>query len=447
MRFNTLITFVLLLLVSCGKQHAVLKQANASSKAGDFNEAATLFYNVLLKDKNNADAKQGLIVNGQQVIADKFAKFSKQVIENKIEDALKTYRFAKQYAANAASVGVVLNWPTEYNEVYEDIKQEYIINKHTQAINLMQQRQFESAEKIFEQMALIDSSYAEVSVLRPATVVEPLYKTAQALFKQQKYKEAYQLFSKIAAIDDGYKDVLELKNKSLQMATSLVGVLPVANDTKRIAATMPDKIADLLIKQQSSYFKLANVQLLHNDMQSRGFSKYTTENDAIEIGTNLNLGYTVLLLLDTFIYSKTEPVTIQKIAYEAVTENILNPYTKTYQSISKFKQIYYTDNTQSQQLQLKFSYTLVSTQTKKVLVSNSFYVNKTDEWHAATYQGNKANIYPSLPESNYMPQVSQEWRNMFNNPKKSLKPFNLLLNESFDEVAYKIAVEINQHFK
>ena len=182
MRFNTLIAIVFLLLASCSKQHAVLKQANASSKAGDFNEAATLYYNVLLKDKNNADAKQGLTVNGQQVIADKFAKFSKQVIENKIEDALKTYRFAKQYAANAAKVGVLLNWPTEYNEVYEDIKQEYIINKHTQAINLMQQRQFENAEKIFEQMALFDSSYTEVSVLRPATVIEPIYKSAVALF-------------------------------------------------------------------------------------------------------------------------------------------------------------------------------------------------------------------------------------------------------------------------
>jgi CheY-like chemotaxis protein len=52
------------------------------------------------------------------------------------------------------------------------------------------------------------------------------------------------------------------------------------------------------------------------------------------------------------------------------------------------------------------------------------------------------NLYPNLPEGNYLPQVSREWRDMFFNPRKNLLPVTDLLNQAFNEASLKMATLI-----
>lgn len=440
MGIQKFISFVLVavlfgLITACNPQTKLLKQARIQSNNGMYEDAANLYYNILLNDVKNKEARAELKNNGQKVVADKFAKFSKLVIEDRIEEALKTYKFAQQYTQNSAKVGVVLEWPHEYDEVYNDIKAEYTQSQYDIAVGLIQNRKYEAAEKVFDRIALYDSSYKDVSVLRLNTVLEPLYTKATEQYNNKQFKEAYYSFNKIAQIDEQYKDALKMRTAALQQATAVVGVLPLQVNTK-IPYNLPniaDAIADLLGQQQSGYVKIANVQALHRDLDNRGFSSFKNVNQATEAGKSLNLGYVVLLQLDSFVYTKQPKQTVEREGYEAFTESILNPYTKTYSSISKFKKVNYTDNTEGQQVQMVLKVSLIQVSNGEVLLQEAINVLKKDELHAAKFSGNANNLYPNLPDGNYLPQVSKEWRDMFTNPRKSLLSVNDLLHQAFNE--------------
>lgn len=436
-------------LISCSPQTKLLKQARIQDHAGMHEEAANLYYNVLLTDAKNKEARLGLQHNAQQVINDKFAKFSKQVIDGNIEDALKTYQYAQGYYRNANKVGVPLSWPTEYEEVQQDILREYTDKQFDLAVSLMQNRKFETAEKVFERMASFDSSYKNVSVLRLHTVLDPIYNKALSAYQKGEYKDAYFLFNKIVGIDDGYKDALRLRNQSQQQATAIVGVLPIGGQaiTQLDIADLPAEVADRLSQQQGAYVKIADVRALQRELDNRGFSGFKTIEQAMEAARNLNLGYAVIIWFDSLAYTKSKPEIYSRDAYEAVTESILNPYTNTYSNISRFKKATYTDKTESQQIWANVRVVVLQVKTQQVLLTETLKLHKSDELHAAVYKGNAANLYPALPEGNYLPHVSQEWRNMFANPRKNLIPLTELSQQIMDELAERMAVLVQQKLR
>ncbi len=436
--------FGLMVFAACNPQSKLLKQARIQSSNGMYQDAANLYYNILLNDSKNKEAKVELKNNGQKVIADKFAKFSKLVIDDRIEEALKTYKYAFDYTQNTAKVGVVLEWPAEYDEVYNDIKNEYTQTQYDVAVNLMQNRKYDAAEKVFERIAMYDSSYKDVSVLRLNTVLEPLYQQATAQYNAKQYRDAYYAFNKIAQIDNQFKDAVKMRGLALQQATLIVGVLPMQVNAKVInkIPNMADAVADLISNQPDKYVKIANVQALHRDLTNRGFDNIKTAEQALEAGKSLSLGYVVLITLDTFEYKKIPAQVNVREGYEAFTESILNPYTQTFTNISKFKKVTYTDNNEGQYLRLFFKVTLLQVSNGNVLANEQILVVKNDELHAAKFEGNPNNLYPNLPEGNYLPQVSRAWREMFFNPRKNLLPINDLLQQGFNEAANKMAVQI-----
>ncbi|MCU0423371.1 MAG: hypothetical protein MUC81_11220 [Bacteroidia bacterium] len=433
--------FLVLLFVACAPQQKLIKQARVQSAAGMHEEAANAYYNVLLIDTKNKEAKQGLMLNGQKVLADKFARFSKLVIEGQIADALSVYRFAAGYAKNAAKVGVQLEWPHEYDEVYLDIRNEYVDEQFDLAIALMTQRKYEMAEKVFERIATYDSGYANVSVLRLNTVLEPLYIQGLQAYQNGDFKKSYFIFNKIVTIDDGFKDAQKLKNASLQKATLLLGVMPVAISGKPVLnfQSLPDLVADQLSRNQDAYLKIANVQALHRDLFARGFKAPDKTDNAFLVGSSLNLGYVVLIAVDSVYYLKHPPKAIERDAFEAVTESVLNPYTQTYQNITRFKKAKFIDKTEAQQLFVTIRYALIKIADNQILLNETFSINKRDEIHAATTSANPAQLYPTLPEDNILPQLTPEWREMMLNPRKSLIPLSIWQEEINRELSQRIS--------
>lgn len=424
-----------------------MKQANVQSNAGMYEDAANLYYNILLADNKDKEARAGLQLNGQKVLAGKFARFSKQVIEGKIEEALATYHYAQGYLQNSAKVGVILDWPHEYDEVYQDIRQEYSQGQYDIAVELIRNRKYEQAEKVFERIAVYDTTYKNVSVLRLNTVLEPLYNMGLQQYKSGQYKEAYYSFNKVTQIDDQYKDAVKLRNQAQQQATLLVGVLPVyyypaAKEFQGSYYDISNKVADALSKQQGAYVRIANISALYKDLTNRGFININSAQKAIEAGKNNNLAYVLLIEMDSFAYKKSKPQVYEREAYEAVTENILNPYTQTYSSISKFKKASYTDKSEGQELLINVKYQLIDVRLAKAIYSDTVSLVKVDELHAATFKGNPANLYPTLPEGNYLPHVSGEWREMFSGTRKNLIPLPLLINISMEEITEKIVGSI-----
>lgn len=427
----------------------MIREGDKSREQGRNEDASTYYYNALLRKPKNARAKEGLAVSAQQVLNEKFSSFNKLVVENNVDEAMKTYKNAERYSKTASSVGVQLRWPTEYDEVYEDIRAEYIGKLYDEALLMMNDKRYEQAEKQFERIAGLDSNYRGITVLRLNTVLEPLYQTGMNQLGQGKYKLAYQTFSKIVQQDDAYKDARERKDEALNKATTTVGILPVKNlaDSTSSVAVLDDLINERMMQHSFAYVKVLSGKDFIQNLESRGWSNIGETGKAAEAGKNLGLKYVLLVLVKRIEYAQTPLTTEQKNAYEAFSENILNPYTGTYSAITKFRKVTYDDTYEQRSYTLHIDYQLISSADGKVVTGNSISPVLKDEQHQLVYKGNINNVYQELPSGNYLPPVNQEWRDLFTNVKRDPLTRSQLANEANRQAARQIAGVISAYFK
>lgn len=440
--------FFCLLLLACNPSKKLTKQADALREQKKNEEAATIYYNALLANRNNEKAKEGLRQSAQPVLDDKFEAFRKRVVENNIDEAIRQYRFAQQYAQNAESVGVKLKWQHEYDEVYEDVRQEYLKSLFSTAITLMNQRKYDAAEKIFDQMSQYDSAYAGVSVLRLNTVMEPLYQQGLLELQKEDFKEAYFTFSKLVEIDDTYKDVKQRKQEALKRATAALVVLPVNdNQSKGCLDPLPASITEKLVVQTNAYVNVKDAKAFQVEMNNRGWGNVSALDKAVEMGKNLGIQYFVMVEVINYTADKIPFTKKDQVAYEAFTENILNPYTNTYQYISKFKKVTFADSYESMQLALYVRYQLIDVNAAKVLLTEQADLKASDEQHLFKYNGNIQNLYPELPQGNVMPPLPPGWRDQFTNTARVLKTEAQLCAQMAEELSSKIAGAVLQKIK
>jgi hypothetical protein len=380
---------------------------------------------------------------------DKFTSFNKLVVENNVDEAMKVYKNAERYAETASSVGVKLRWPTEYDEVYVDIRAEYIAKLYDEALELMNTKQYEQAEKMFERIANLDSTYKGITVLRINTILEPLYQTGLLQLSQGKYKQAYQTFAKIARQDEAYKDARRLRDEAVDKATTTVGLLPAQNQTSDISASIKidQFLSERLLQHSFAYVKIQDASSVKKILDNRGWSIIGDEEKAAEAGRNIGMKYVVLVNIQQVSYEEKPTVTEQKMAYEAFSENILNPYTGTYSAITKFRKVTYNDTYEKRSYGMILSYKLISSSDAKVLLSDQIRPGLSDEQHQLIYKGNINNLFEELPTGNFLPPVNAAWRDLFTNVKRPPLTREQLATEAQRQAARQIAGAVSSFFK
>jgi len=439
----------IVLLAACNPAGKIVKEGDKFRAEGKHEDASTYYYNALLRNPKNAKAKEGLSISAQQVLNDKFVNFNKLVVENNVDEAMKTYKNAEKYAKTAESVGVQLRWPTEYDEVYTDIRAEYIAKLYDEALVMMNDKRYEQAERQFERIANLDSTYRGITVLRLNTVLEPLYQNGMTQLNQGKYKQAYQTFSKIVQQDDTYKDAKARKEEAINKATTTVGVLPVKNlsDSTSGITDLDDFINERLMQHNFAYVKVVSGKELRQSLENRGWGNIKDVDKAAEAGRNLGLKYVLLVTVKNIEYTESPLTTEQRNAYEAFSENILNPYTGTYSAITKFRKVTYDDTHEKHVYKLDVQYQLIATADNKVVLNNTISPEQKDEQHQLVYKGNINNVYEELPTGNYLPPINQEWRDLFTNVKREPLSKAQLANEAHREAARQVVAAVSAFFK
>lgn len=434
--------------MACNPVGKLVQEGDRKRDAGMHEEASTYYYNALLRKPKNGKAKEGLSISAQQVLNDKFTNFNKLVVENNVDEAMKVYKNAERYAETATKVGVNLRWPTEYDEVYTDIRAEYVSKLYDEAIELMNLKRYEQAEKTFERIAALDSSYKGITVLRINTVLEPLYQTGLLQMSQGKYKLAYQTFTKIVQQDDTYKDSKKLKVEAIEKATTTVGLLPVQYISGIDKLTQLDVyLSERLMQHSFAYVKIQDGVSIKSTLESRGWSTISDAAKAAEAGRNIGMKYVVWVEVQKVVYTESPSRTEQKNAYEAFSENIPNPYTGTYSAITKFRKVTYDDNYEQRSYNMVLSYHLIATQDGKVVLSDIIHPSMKDEQHQFVYKGNIANIYEVLPTGNFLPPANQAWRDLFTNVKRQPLSKDQLAIETQRLAARQIAGAVSAYFK
>jgi len=435
---------------SCNPTSKLVKQGDAKRNDGLHDEASTFYYNALLQKPNNTDAKQGLSISAQTVLNEKFTTFNKLVVENNVDEAMKVYKNAEKYSQVSVSVGVPLQWPSEYDEVYIDIRAEYISKLYDAALMDMNEKRYERAEQIFERIAVLDSTYKGITVLRINTILEPLFQHGLLELQQGKFKQAFQTFSKIVQQDEGFKNAKLLKEEANQKATTTIGVLPVyiTNPSQNYAGQqLSSLLSNRLSQKAAAYVKIAAFEQLHNQLDNRGLQNIVTKEQAIIAGKMLALKYVLWLNIKDIQYTAIQPTIIQNQAYEAFTENILNPYTGTYSSITKFRKVNYDDSYEQRKIELKVAYQFISVDDGKVVLSEEKLFTQQDEVHQFIYLGKITNLYQDLPTGNQLPAIDQAWRDLFTNIRRKPLTQEQLSNEAYQQLSRQISLSLLGYFK
>lgn len=436
------VVFVILFLIACNPSNKLVKQGDAAQLKGLDDDAVSYYYNALLNKPNNTKAIAGLAESGQKVLNQKFTRFNQLVVQNQVEEAIKAYTNARLFYQNALAVNVQLRWPDEYDDVYAEIRTEYVGTLYDEALVLMNEKKFEAAEQKFERIAKLDTLYKGITVLRLNTVLEPLYKQGIIQLNQGKYQQAYTTFSKIVAQDDQYKDAKLRQEEAIAKATTRIGILPIDSMPE-----LEQLIGERLQKSGFAYIKVTTAHELRNVLSARGWGTIENRKQALEAAQNLGLNY-VLWVKQMQVNYTEEPVKLeQRTAYEAFSENILNPYTGTFSAITKFRKVTYDDSYESRQLSLTIAYSLLVVASGEEVSGDQLTFTQLDEQHQFIYKGSTLNLYEQLPTGNFLPPPNPEWKSLFTEVKRQPLSQQQLMVELNRQAARKITTVLNQYFK
>ncbi|MFA6260010.1 MAG: hypothetical protein WC760_00955 [Bacteroidia bacterium] len=449
-RFHFVFSSILvltLLLTACNPAKKLTKTGDKLYLSGYYDEATGYYYNALLRKPGYPAAKEGLKLSAQHVLDNKFGVFRKNVLENQLEQAVKQYQYAQQFNANAGSVGVMLQWPEEYDEIYKDVLRDYSGTLFDEAIDLINRKKFDIAEKKLQQLGVIDSAYRHVSVLRMNTILEPMYNQAMVHYEQGRYNEAYRLFSKIFNIDSDFQDTRRLKQASFDKATRQYGIWIGPTDKRIKAEDVSDQLLSRLRSSATGFVSFTGFTNLKKTLESRGWNAVRSDSDAVQAGKSAGMHYLILIRILPMIDSVGPRVSEKQIAYESFTENIPNPYTDTYSYITRFKKIEYDDVYESRYMRIEAQCIVVSCLYGTVLMNEMISVEKDIAHHQFDYKGNINNLYEELPSGNYIPPPNPEWRELFRNQKNGVKQANpepVLYEEWLEKINTRLIRVINK---
>ena len=435
------------LLVSCDPSKRFMKQGNQQFEIGNMDGAANFYYNVLLVQPDNKEAKEALSKSGNQVLQGKFLTFSKHVIANEADLSVKQYLYCKKYFDRCKSVGVLLEWPSMYDPIYEDIKNEYISNKFDEGVKFMRNNKYAEGEQVFNEIAAIDSCYRNATVMRLKSIIEPLYQHGIRMKKEGNFKEANRDFKKVIDLDPNYKNVLTLRDEVTSLASVDLGVVPVQNQTRiqGFDVRLYQQILASLNQNKSSFLNIIDRGSLESGLrdQSITLKDIVDAESAAKAGKILGIEYVLLTAVVDLVYNDEGLFLDSILAYKAITESIPAKDPKGVpQSVTRFKKVNYFDEHQKRRLYMSVVFQLISTKTGQIVSTDNYKEEIQDEFHFCSYAGNLNTLYPELPIGNSMPPKPADFREQFNQVKREIMPKEDMTRELCNRIAQKMIEEL-----
>lgn len=441
-----LVTVFLWGFIACSPVKQYLKEAEAAAAVGNHDAAANYYYNVLLLKPTEPIALKGLNESGNIVLAEKFATFGKLVVQNQEEESVMQYLSCKKYFNKCKTVGVNLQWQTMYDEIYEDIKNDYISKKYEEGLQYMHENKYEKAEQIFTKIAEVDSAYKDATVLRVKSIAEPLYQRGKSQMEAGNYKNAVADFDKVLAVDANYKNTKFLKEEAIRKGTVGVGILPVQNQTKTegFDQKLYQQLMATLVKNKNPFLKIIDRSSLEAMLkeQQLGMSGLVDPESAAKAGQLIGLKYVLMTAISDLVFEEKGPVTDSLVAFEAYSETITMPNTSLPTTVTRFKKVRYADTYQRRRLYYRVFYQLVSTQTGQVVASDVVSEERSDEFHNSRYNGNVNALYPELPVDNKLPPKPTAFREQFSQVNRSITTREEMTHEICRSISEKINADI-----
>ena len=440
-----------LLLLSCNSSKSLSKKALKLDEAGLYQESANMYYQSLVKNQRNVDAQIGLKKNGQKVLDDYLSDFFKAVTLNDREKAVNTFLQARNYREKVNGVGVSLEIPDHYYDDFRRIKGEFVSTLYDSGMALMEEEDFDDAEKLFVRVLELEPDFRDAERQRDLAYMEPRYREAAIANGAKRYRYAYDLYTQVLKRDPGYKDSEKLRESALQAGTIRLAVLPFENlvPDPSIGAKVTAHLTTSLAQLDDPFLKIVDRENMDRILEEQKLNMSGVMDEATAVNVGQLMGAQMLLMGSVIEYRPQAGRRQKELkkGFESYKVKRLDPDTEKVYYDTKYKAVNYYEYNQRNEVYLSASYKLVSLVTGEVLKTSVVDDVRHDEINYATYSGDKKNLFPSS-DGKVLSSYSAQ-RNLRNqlSARTQVKSIGVLANNLYDAVTDRIAFQVDDHLQ
>lgn len=439
--------FVLLLLgAGCSGSKKMAKKGDQLNEAGMYQEAATYYYNAVLRNQNNIDASIGLKNTGQRVFDDKLTEFTKAKALNDHKAAVYAYKSASSYRQKLKKVGIELEAPSYMVDDFNEAKSIYVESLYQQGKTAVENNSFMEGQAIFNELISLEPNYKDVSELNNTAINEPSYREAKSLMDKQDFRGAYYAFDRVYSVDQNYKQTTKLRLECLDKGKYPIAISPFENTSgkreieKRINAFV---ISDLT-SVNNPFLKVIDRTQMETILEEQrlGLSGVMDEETAAEAG-NL-LGAKVMITGTVLSYSERPGrMKVSRVnGYEAYKVKRYDKVAdKTYYD-TKYKAVTYQTHNNRNEVSVSFQYKAISLETGEVLFSDIVEKNLSSTVSYATYDGEADRLFPAAAKGVETSRSAQKNLQKQIRANRSLKSTDQLSNESFHSISNAVSADV-----
>src|SRR5690554_4021248 len=388
-----------MLMVACGGSKSLAKKGNQLQQAGLYSDAADFFYNSLLKNNKNVDARIGLSSAGQQVLNDKLSEFSRARTIGDNKKAVYAYLDAMAYRDKIQRLGISLTTPDYFTDDFNESKSAYVKSLYNRGNDLMAEKSFDEANAVFSELTRLEPNYKDVNELKSVSQNEPIYLTATALFDRKEYRKAYYEFDAIYKSDPNYKDVAILRSESLDKGQYPVAIVPFENATRvrGVEKSVQAFVLTDLSSIHDPFLKIIerdNMDVILRE-QRLNLSGMVNEQTAAEVG---NLLGAKAILTGTVLSYTQKPGKLtsrESDAYESYQVKLYNKKEDKNYFETRYKPVKYTEYFNTNAVSISFQYKAISLETGEILFSKVVNKNLESNMYYGVYPGEVTNLYPA----------------------------------------------------
>lgn len=443
-----LVVAVLLLFGGCTGSKSLSKKATKLEEAGLYSDAALFYYNSLLKNRNNIDARIGLSKTGQRVLNDKIDDFTKARAMGENKEAVYTFLDAMAFHDKVERLGIDLEYPNYLNDDFEAEKLKYVKGLYEESNELMASKKFEQANTSLKEIERLMPGYKDVAQLKNTAVNEPIYLEAIKHFDAGRYRLAYYELDEIYHNDPNYKDVAILRDECLDLGKFPVAIGEFDNTSgkrgteKRLKAFIITELSSL----NDPFLRIVerdNLDLVLEE-QRMNLTGIVDESTAVEVGNILGAKAIITGTLISYSERPGKLRVSEKKGYEAYRVKLYNKEEDRNYYQTRYKPVSYKEYYNANEVSMAFQYKAISLETGEVLFSNISEKKMTDDVYYASYDGEATNLYPANKDGVVTGRSDKNRLLGLLRADRSLSSIEELANQAYSAVASDLSSELNR---
>lgn len=431
------------LMTFCTGSKKMVKKGKKLEEAGLYKDASEFYYDGVRRNPKNVNGIIGLKSTGQKVLDDYLQEFYKAYSFEDYKKAVYSFIDAKTYYNKIKGVNVELDYPDYYLKYFEESKKIYLGERYKDGNKLIDENEYEKAEKVFNEIIKIEPDYKDAKVLSKVAYVEPFYQKGQADMDAERYRDAYFNFDEVVKVNKSYKDAFELREECQSIAIFTIAFVPFkeTNEYKGVSAKISKAILTDVTKKNNPFITVVDRQNTDKliEEQKLALMGIVDENSAAQAGLLLGVKAVFFGEVTSGSKSSTPLKTENRTAYEQYTVRRYNSATNSYQTHTQYRKRNYQFHTASSSVKLSYNYQLVSSETGEVLSSGNYQEEMIDNIGYATYKGSTNKLYPSRSWSGKK-SFDQQFRS-----RSQLKTPEDLFKEIYKKISKSVTKDIIEY--